>query len=97
MKKKISKNKKKNMIMSALFLALVGFMVFYIWIFNYTNILYGEIDKLKREEANLMTQNRIVSVELERLSRADRIINIAMSEMNMYTPAPETLVVIINH
>lgn len=85
------------MIMSALFLALVGFMVFYIWIFNYTNILYGEIDKLKREEANLMTQNRIVSVELERLSRADRIINIAMSEMNMYTPAPETLVVIINH
>ncbi|MCD6440432.1 MAG: cell division protein FtsL [Candidatus Marinimicrobia bacterium] len=97
MKKKISKNKKKNMIMSALFLALVGFMVFYIWIFNYTNILYREIDKLKREEANLITQNRIVSVELERLSRADRIINIAMSEMNMYTPAPETLVVIINH
>ena len=85
------------MIMSALFLALVGFMVFYIWIFNYTNILYREIDKLKREEANLITQNRIVSVELERLSRADRIINIAMSEMNMYTPAPETLVVIINH
>jgi len=96
-RKKISKNKKKNLIMSTLFLLLVGFMIFYVWIFNYTNILYREIDKLRREEANLITQNRITSVELQRLSRADRIINIAMSEMNMYTPAPETLAVILNH
>jgi len=96
-RKKISKNKKKNLIMSTLFLFLVGFMIFYVWIFNYTNILYREIDKLRREEASLITQNRIASVELQRLSRADRIINIAMSEMNMCTPAPETLAVIINH
>ncbi len=83
--------------MLALFSFLVGSMVLYVWIFNYTNILYKEVDKLRREEANLVTQNRIASVELERLSRADRIINIAMSEINMCTPAPETLAVVINH
>ncbi|HCL00727.1 MAG TPA: hypothetical protein DHW42_11565 [Candidatus Marinimicrobia bacterium] len=96
-RKKISRNKKKNLIMLALFSFLVGSMVLYVWIFNYTNILYKEVDKLRREEANLVTQNRIASVELERLSRADRIINIAMSEINMCTPAPETLAVVINH
>ncbi|MBU0710685.1 cell division protein FtsL [bacterium] len=94
-KKKISKNRRKNMIMSSLFLFLIGMMVFYVWIFNYTNQLYKEIDVLKREEANLVTQNRITSVELDRLARADRIKQIATDEMNMYTPTPETLAVVI--
>jgi len=94
-KKKISKNRLKNMIMSFLFIFLIGMMVFYVWIFNYTNQLYKEIDVLKREEANLVTQNRITSVELDRLARADRITQIATDEMNMYTPPPETLAVVI--
>ncbi|MBN2602264.1 MAG: cell division protein FtsL [Candidatus Marinimicrobia bacterium] len=94
-KKKISKNRRKNMIMSSLFISLIGMMVFYVWIFNYTNQLYKEIDVLKREEANLVTQNRITSVELDRLARADRIKQIATDEMNMCTPPPETLAVVI--
>ncbi len=94
-KKKISKNRRKNMIMSSLFVFLIGMMIFYVWIFNYTNQLYKEIDVLKREEANLVTQNRITSVELDRLARADRIKQIATDEMNMYTPPPETLAVVI--
>jgi len=81
--------------MSSLFFFLIGMMVFYIWIFNYTNQLYKEIETLKREEANLITQNRITSVELDRLARADRIRQIAANEMNMWTPPPETLAVII--
>jgi len=83
------------MIMSSLFVFLIGMMIFYVWIFNYTNQLYKEIDVLKREEANLVTQNRITSVELDRLARADRIKQIATDEMNMYTPPPETLAVVI--
>ncbi|MDO9549020.1 MAG: cell division protein FtsL [Candidatus Marinimicrobia bacterium] len=94
-KKKISKNRRKNLIMSSLFIFLIGMMVFYVWIFNYTNQLYKKIDVLKREEANLVTQNRITSVELDRLARADRIKQIATDEMNMYTPPPETLAVVI--
>ena len=95
-KKKISKNRKKNVIMSTLFLLIIGLMVFYVWIFNYTNQLFTKMDVLKREEANLITQNRITSVELDRLSRADRIQQIASSEMNMWSPPPETLSVIID-
>lgn len=95
-KKKISKNRKKNVIMSTLFLLIIGLMVFYVWIFNYTNQLFTKIDVLKREEANLITQNRITSVELDRLSRADRIKQIASSEMNMWSPPPETLAIIID-
>jgi len=94
-KRKISKNRRKNIIMSSLFIFLIGMMVFYVWIFNYTNQLYTEIDTLKRDEANLVTQNRITSVELDRLARADRIKQIATNEMNMWTPAPETLAVVI--
>jgi len=71
-------------------------MIFYVWIFNYTNQLFANIDILKREEANLITQNRIISVELDGLSRADRITQIASSEMNMWSPQPETLSIIID-
>jgi cell division protein FtsL len=95
-KKKISKNRKKNFIMGSLFVALIGMMIFYIWIFNNTNQLIREIELLKREEANLVTQNRITSVELDRLSRVDRIKRIATTEMNMWTPPPETLTVVIS-
>ena len=94
-KKKISKHRQKNIIMSSIFVFLICMMVFYVWIFNYTNQLYREIEVLKREEANLVTQNRITSVELDRLSRADRIKQIATNDMNMWTPPPETLAVII--
>ncbi|MGC9363402.1 MAG: cell division protein FtsL [Fidelibacterota bacterium] len=94
-KKKISKSRRKNLIMGGLFLFLIGMMVFYIWIFNHTNQLYTEINMLKREEANLVTQNRLTSVEIDRLARADRIKQIAMRELNMWTPPPETLTVVI--
>ena len=82
--------------MGSLFTVLIGMMVFYIWIFNSTNQLYKEIETLKREEANLVTQNRISSVELDRLARVDRIKQIATTEMNMWTPPPETLTVVIS-
>lgn len=94
-KKKISKSRRKNLIMSGLFFFLIGFMVFYVWIFNYTNQLYKEIDVLKREEANLVTQNRLSSAEIDRLARADRIKQIAIQELNMWTPPPETLAVVV--
>jgi len=94
-RRKISKNKKRKLIMFALFLVLVCFMLFYIWIFNHTNVLFKDLERLKREEANLLTQNRLVAIEIDRLARADRIKQIASSEMNMWTPTPESLAVII--
>jgi len=95
-RRKVSKNKKRKLVMFSLFLVLVCFMVFYIWIFNYTNLLFKDLEKLKREEAKLLTQNRLVAIEIDRLARADRIKQIASSEMDMWTPTPESLAVIIS-
>lgn len=58
--------------------------------------MFREIEELQRKEANLAAQNRIVSVELDKLSRSDRIKKIASVQLDMVVPAPETLVVIID-
>lgn len=87
---------KKSLLWISAFLLLVGSMVFYLWIYNHTNALYKEIDQLKRKEASLVAQNRMLVVEIEGLCRADRIKNIASTEIEMITPAPETLAVILD-
>lgn len=94
-RKRISRKRKNTIILIGLFLTLIGFMIFYVWIFNHTNMLYKEIETLSRQEAGLATQNRILTVQLEKLSRADRIQKIAKTQLNMVTPAPETLAVVI--
>jgi cell division protein FtsL len=71
-------------------------MVFYLWVYNHTNALFREIDQLKRKEAGLTARNRMLIVEIEGLGRADRIKNIAMNEIEMVTPLPETLAVILD-
>ncbi len=95
--KRIEKKKKKNLVMLALFFSLILFLTLYLWIFNYTNILIGSIDKLKREEAYLIAQNKKSRIEKYKLSRADRIKEKAFNEINMVSPKPETLSVIIDH
>jgi len=80
-----------------LFTLMIGLMVFYIWIYNRSNMMVKEIEILRREEANLVTQNRLLRLDLDRLSRSDRIKQIAATEMNMVTPVPETLAVVISN
>ncbi|MCK9243928.1 MAG: cell division protein FtsL [Candidatus Marinimicrobia bacterium] len=87
---------KKNLLWMSGFLLIVGSMVFYLWIYNHTSSLYKEIEQLRRKEASQVAQNRMLVVEIEGLSRADRIKNIAMTEIQMVTPAPETLAVILD-
>ncbi len=94
--RRISKKRKTSAILFILFLSIIGLMVFYIWIYNHTNMMFREIEELQRKEANLAAQNRIVSVELDKLSRSDRIKKIASVQLDMVVPAPETLVVIID-
>ncbi len=87
---------RKNLLWISAFVLLVGSMVFYLWIYNHTNALYREIDQLRRKEVGLVARNRILVVEIEGLGRADRIKEIAATAIDMVTPAPETLAVIIN-
>ncbi len=83
------------MVILGLFFCLIVFMVFYIWIYNYTNQLLTSVEDLRHEEVLLVNQNKMLSAEIENLNRADRIKKIAAQELNMVTPAPETLAVII--
>ena len=89
-------NINKNIIALVLFVVLICFMAFYIWIYNHTHSLLDEIAELRHQEASIATQNRILSVELQNLSRTDRIKQIASEQLNMTTPIPETLAVVIN-
>lgn len=88
--------KRKRMVIGiCLFLGLIGSMVFYLWIYNYTNTLYREIDQLRRKEALMVARNRALQIEIETLMRPDRIKTIAMNDIGMVFPNPETLAVII--
>jgi cell division protein FtsL len=99
MKQKIyrhSKKKKKIAVLPILFTALISLMVFYVWIFNYTNILYQEVDLQKRERDSMRIKNKTIEVEIEKLSRSDRIKQIACEKLDMVVPEPETLEVVID-
>ena len=71
-------------------------MILYVWIFNHTNKLLKEIDEIRPVETHLVSQNRYIKSQIAKLSRADRIKEIATSKLHMTTPSPETLAVIIN-
>lgn len=52
--RKSFRRRKKNLLLIVGFFVLIGSMVFYIWIYNTTNVLYREIDQLKRKEVSLI-------------------------------------------
>jgi len=94
--RKTNRKRKKNLLFTGGFLLLVGSMIFYLWIYNYTNALYKEIEQLRQKEAGQVARNRILVVEIEGLNRADRIQSIASTEIEMVTPTPETLAVVLD-
>lgn len=94
--REITGNKLKNFILFSLFLSLVLLAVLYLWTFNHTNLIYRGVEELKRKEATLITENRIIAMDIERLSRADRITEIASTQLDMFIPVPETVAIIIN-
>ena len=87
--------RRRNIIITVLMVVLVGSMFTYLWIRNYTNSLYREIEQLQRKEGLLVASNRTLQIEIEALSRADRIKAIAENEIGMVYPYPETLAVVI--
>lgn len=51
---------------------------------------------LESKERELIAQNREIKIEIERLSRSERIQKIAKEQLKMYIPDPETLTVKID-
>ncbi|MBO8131081.1 MAG: cell division protein FtsL [Candidatus Marinimicrobia bacterium] len=76
---------------------VIMFLLFqYIYVGNTIRILNAEITRLQEIRAKLITQNNIISAEIERLSGPDRIKEIAQDKLGMVIPKPETLLVVIN-
>ncbi|PIS28214.1 MAG: hypothetical protein COT43_06845 [Candidatus Marinimicrobia bacterium CG08_land_8_20_14_0_20_45_22] len=93
------KSKKKvtrNIILFTGFVSFILLALLYLWILNHTNLMFRKVEDLKRKEAMLTTENRMISMDIDRLSRADRITEIASTQLEMVTPIPETVAVIIN-
>lgn len=68
----------------------------YIWQSNKVDMMMETLSILESKENELIAQNREIKIEIERLSRAERIQKIATEELNMYIPDPETLAVKID-
>lgn len=83
----------RRMKLTVLGLLLILSCVLYIWKKNKIDLLVDDLVVLQRKEQELRTQTREIEIEIERLSRSERIKRIASEELNMYTPDPETLTV----
>ena len=83
-------------ILTLLFLLLLVFMLCYVWVYNRTNTLYQQVAELKTQETEIRSQNRELQVQVEQLSRSDRIKKIATEQIGLVVPVPETLAVVID-
>ena len=83
----------RNIKLTVLALLLILSCVLYIWKKNKIDLLVDDMIILQRKERELKVQNREIKIEIERLSRSERIKRIASEKLNMYTPDPETLTV----
>lgn len=88
--------RRRNLSIAILVILIIGSMFFHLWIRNYTNNLYREIERLQRKQGLMVARNRSLQIEIETLSRPDRIKAIAENEIGMTYPYPETLAVIID-
>lgn len=92
---KAKQKRRRTLVGSLLFLVLIGSMFLHLWIRNYINNLYRDIEQLRRKEAMLVAHNRTLQIEIETLNRPDRIKTIALNDLEMVFPYPETLAVVI--
>ncbi|MCH7731844.1 MAG: cell division protein FtsL [Candidatus Marinimicrobia bacterium] len=101
---KIKRNRKskkqQEFINSLLFFVVtllsISSLLTYLWVYNEVNITDREISGLKSIQENIAVENREIRSEIGRLSRIDRITEIARKELQMVTPEPESLVVFVD-
>ncbi len=82
-------------------LALIGLLIIltgllYVWKKNKIDLLLDKLSRKQLQAKKLREKNRKIEIEIERLSRAERIKAKASDQLNMYSPDPETLTVTID-
>ncbi len=75
---------------------IISSLFLYIWKRNKIDMLIDNISILEIQQDRLINENQTITIEIEKLSRADRIKQIASLKLDMVIPAPETLLVVIN-
>ena len=83
----------RNIKLLLLALLIIASGIFYVWKRNKIDMMIENLTILESKEHELIAQNREINIDLERLSRSERIQKIAKEQLNMYIPDPETLAV----
>jgi len=99
-KRKRKSKKQQEFVNSLLFFVVtllsISSLLTYLWVYNEVNITDREISGLKRIQDNIAVENREIRSKIGKLSRIDRITEIARKELQMVTPEPESLVVFVD-
>ncbi len=72
-------------------------LLVYLWVYNEINLTIRDVEALRTVTAGLENDNKILTNDVSRLQRIDRITQIAHEELGMVTAAPETIVVYIDY
>ncbi len=92
--------RKQEFINSILFFLITVFSISgiltYLWVYNEINITSRENEALKRIRDNIIEENRVLHNDIAGLNRIDRISQIVKKELQMVSPAPESLVVFVD-
>lgn len=72
-------------------------LLVYLWVYNEINLTIRDVEALRTVAAGLENDNKILTNDVSRLQRIDRITQIARDELGMVTAAPETIVVYIDY
>ncbi len=75
---------------------LIGCFLGYLWIHNAVTSTIQENVALRKMETELENRNKELRSEITSLSRGDRIKRMAREQLDMRTPAPESLVIVLD-
>lgn len=76
--------------------SITGLLV-YLWVYNEINLSIRDVSALEKIEAGLVNDNKLLTNDIARLERIDRITGIARNELGMVTAAPETIIVYVDY
>ncbi len=72
---------------------LVSTAIAYLWTYNQTDVLAARLAESRQTLAMLENENRELQASIDNLARMERITRIARRQLQMHSPAAESLIV----
>ncbi len=99
--KKRTSIRRKELIQTFTFFFIAIFsitgLIVYLWVYNEINLTVRDVAALEKVADNLLNDNKILTNDIARLERIDRIARLARDELGMVAANPETIVVYIDY